>query len=325
MSSFLQSQRLQKSFSRSVPFIFYALLITFLVLYLRSVDLSKLGQLHPNWLYIGIATALGLLTRYFGTFIWLTILRSLGARDIRMQRQLIYVYAKSWMGRYIPGTAPWILGKIYFAAKHGVSKQKLAISSLLEGGLEIVTMLVLSFSLLLFDTRLNVLSKDVKVFMLVITVAGVVALVPSVFNRWVSLAYRLVKRERLAAEHLASPATGLQGSVLYLINSLVNGLSLFFIAKGIDPSLSYHNLIFVVGASSLAGAAGMVAVFAPSGLGVREAIQLVLFSLIMPRELALAVTVTTRLWIVGVDVVFFGLSRSLAGRDNNALHLIKEE
>jgi uncharacterized membrane protein YbhN (UPF0104 family) len=325
MSSFLQSQRLQKSFSRSVPFIFYALLITFLVLYLRSVDLSKLGQLHPNWLYIGIATALGLLTRYFGTFIWLTILRSLGARDIRMQRQLIYVYAKSWMGRYIPGTAPWILGKIYFAAKHGVSKQKLAISSLLEGGLEIVTMLVLSFSLLLFDTRLNVLSKDVKVFMLVVTVAGVIALVPTIFNRWVSLAYRLVKRERLAAEHLASPATVLQGSVLYLINSLVNGLSLFFIAKGIDPSLSYHNLIFVVGASSLAGAAGMVAVFAPSGLGVREAIQLVLFSLIMPRELALAVTVTTRLWIVGVDVVFFGLSRSLAGRDNNALHLIKEE
>jgi uncharacterized membrane protein YbhN (UPF0104 family) len=325
MSSFLQSQRLQKSFSRSVPFIFYALLITFLVLYLRSVDLSKLGQLHPNWLYIGIATALGLLTRYFGTFIWLTILRSLGARDIRMQRQLIYVYAKSWMGRYIPGTAPWILGKIYFAAKHGVSKQKLAISSLLEGGLEIVTMLVLSFSLLLFDTRLNVLSKDVKVFMLVITVAGVVALVPSVFNRWVSLAYRLVKRKRLAAEHLASPATVLHGSVLYLINSLANGLSLFFIAKGIDPSLSYHNLLFVIGASSLAGAAGMVAVFAPSGLGVREAIQLVLFSLIMPRELALAVTVTTRLWIVGVDVMFFGLSRSLAGRDSNALHLIKEE
>ncbi|HSX15543.1 MAG TPA: hypothetical protein VLF40_02025, partial [Candidatus Saccharimonadales bacterium] len=108
--------------------------------------------------------------------------------------------------------------------------------------------------------------------------------------------------------------TVFQGATLYLADAIINGLSLFFIAKAVDPSLAYSNIIFAMGAGSLAGAASMLAIFAPSGLGVREGIQLVLFSLIMPKELALAVTIITRLWSVGVDFAFFGLSRLIAGK-----------
>ena len=105
---------------------------------------------------------------------------------------------------------------------------------------------------------------------------------------------------------------------MYLIDAMINGLSLFFIAKGVDPGLSYSNIVFAMGTASLAGAASMLAIFAPSGLGVREGIQLVLFSLIMPKELALAVTVITRLWSVGIDVAFFGLCRLAAGKSVSA-------
>jgi len=123
-----------------------------------------------------------------------------------------------------------------------------------------------------------------------------------------------VRRKTLDPEHLATFQTVLWGTSLYLANAIVNGLSLFFIAKGVDPSLAYSNILFAMGAASLAGAASMLAIFAPSGLGVREGIQLVLFSLIMPKELALAVTIITRLWSVGIDFVFFGLSKLIAGR-----------
>jgi uncharacterized membrane protein YbhN (UPF0104 family) len=241
MSSLLSPQ-LRKWAGRLVPIVFYGLLILFLALYLRSLDFSKLASVELNWWYLLLASVLALTNRYVGTFTWFTILRTLGATDLHLHRHLIYVYAKAWMGRYIPGTAPWILGKIYFASQHGISKQKLAVSSLLEGGLQIVTMLVFSLALLVFD------------------------------------------------------------------------LALFFVAKAVDPSLSYHNIAFVMGAGSLAGAASMLAIFAPSGLGVREGIQLVLFSLIMPKELALAVTIITRLWIVAIDFAFFALSRLIAGK-----------
>jgi uncharacterized membrane protein YbhN (UPF0104 family) len=218
------------------------------------------------------------------------------------------------MGRYIPGTAPWILGKIYFASQHGISKQKLAVSSLLEAGIQIVTMLVFSLVLLVFDTRLDVLGSSFKLLMIGVAVVGIVVLIPSVFNRLITLAFRLLRRKEIASESVASKQTIINGSVLYLIGAVINGLSLFFIAKGIDPSLSYSNIWFAMGAASLAGAASMLAIFAPSGIGVREGIQLVLFSLIMPKELAVAVTIATRLWSVGIDFVFFGLSRLLAGK-----------
>jgi uncharacterized membrane protein YbhN (UPF0104 family) len=314
MSSPLASARLQKIVSRLIAPVFYALLILFLVLYLRSIDFSQLLHLHLNWWYLGIASLLALITRYLGTYTWFVILKTLGAADLHLQKQLIYVYAKAWMGRYIPGTAPWILGKIYFASQHGIPKQKLAVGSLLEAGIQIVTMLVFSLSLLAFDSRLDVLGGGFKLLMIAVAIVGITVLIPGVFNWLLKLALRVLRRKPLDDEHLATPQTIGRGALLYLANAVINGLSLFFIAKGVAPDLAYSNITFAIGAASLAGAASMLAVFAPSGLGVREGIQLVLFSLIMPKELALAVTVITRLWSVGIDIVFFALSRAIAGK-----------
>jgi uncharacterized membrane protein YbhN (UPF0104 family) len=137
--------------------------------------------------------------------------------------------------------------------------------------------------------------------------------VPPVFNRIVSVAYRLLRHKVLDKEHLASGGTILKGVLLYGIGGLVNGVSFFFIAKAVDPSLSYHNMTFVMATGNLATAASMLAIFAPSGIGVREGIQLVLLSAIMPKELALLVTITTRLWGVVMDIIFFGVSRLLSG------------
>ncbi|HSX04862.1 MAG TPA: lysylphosphatidylglycerol synthase domain-containing protein [Candidatus Saccharimonadales bacterium] len=318
MSNLLQSRHLRRAAARLVAPLFYILLLIFLGLYLRSVDFSKLTHLHLNWYYLTLASVLALITRYMGTVTWFTILRSLGATELHLQKQLIYVYAKAWMGRYIPGTAPWILGKIYFASQHGISRQKLAVSSLLEAGLQIVTMLVFALALLVFDTRLDVLGTGFKALMIAVALIGIVVLIPSVFNQLISLAYRVLRHKELPAEHLAGTQTVVRGSLLYLMNAIINGLSLFFIAKGVDPNLGYSNIAFAMGAASLAGAASMLAIFAPSGLGVREGIQLVLFALLMPKELALAVTIITRLWSVGVDVVFWGLSRAIAGKTGRA-------
>jgi glycosyltransferase 2 family protein len=315
MTNPLLSSRLRKAAARTIPPIFYALLILFLVLYLRSVDFSKLAHLHVNWWYLLLASILALTARYLGTITWIVILRTLGATGLRPSRALFFVYAKSWMGRYIPGTAPWILGKIYFASQHGISKQKLAVGSLLEGGIEIVTLLVFSLALLLFDKRLDVLGSDFKVLMVAVAAAGVAVLIPRVFNWIFAMAYRITRRKPMEEGHLASARTIICGTLLYLLGAVINGLSLFFIAKGIDPILSYHNIIFATGAASLASAASMLAVFAPTGIGVREGIQLVLFALIMPKELAVAVTIATRLWSVGMDFVFFGLSAANAPRD----------
>lgn len=292
-----------------IPATFYVLLILFLVFYLKGVDFAQLKHAHFAWAYVIISVVLEILFRYLGAFIWFQLLRGLGAQNLTNKAQLIYIYAKAWLGRYIPGTAPWILGKIYFASQHGISKNKLAVSSLLEGGLQIVVVMVVAFFLIVFDQRLDVLSSTYKLLMVGLIVAGIIAMIPQVFNRIVSLAYKIIRKKDLEKEHLANGKTIAKGAFLYAIGAIINGVSLFFIAKAVYPSLSYHNMLFVMGVGNLSGAVGMLAVFAPSGIGVREGIQLTLLSLIMPKEFALLVTVVTRLWSVITDFMFYGLSR----------------
>lgn len=303
----------KKLLKKSMTLIFYLALAVFLFFYLQTIDLSKLGGMQIAWQYLAIASLLGIGSRFFGTYIWFVLLKRLGAQNLNNVGQLIFVYAKSWMGRYIPGTAPWILSRIYFAAQHGVSKKKLAVSSLLEGGLKIVVMMALAILFLAIDSRSSgVFGPNTQLILFSAFVVCIVAMLPSVFNFLVTTAYRLLRRKNLEASHLADFKTIGVGAGLYAIGSIINGLSLFFIAKAVYPELSYSDLVYVVGSGSLASAAGMLAVFAPSGIGVREGIQLLLLSVIMPAEFALIITVTTRLWSVAIDFAFFGLSKLLS-------------
>lgn len=246
-------------------------------------------------------------------YIWVSLLRGLGATELKATWQLAYVYAKAWMGRYIPGTAPWILGKIFFASQQGISKNKLAVSSMLEGGLQVVATLAVAFAMLLIDARLDVVSPELKIVMVAVLAGCIIAIIPSVFNRLVLMAYKLVRpHKQFPVEHLAHGRIIAWGAFLYIFSAILSGLAAFFAAKTVYPELGYDDMLFVMGASNLAGALGMVAFFAPSGIGVREGILLVLLSLVMPKEIALLVTIISRLWAVLVDFLFVGLSKLLA-------------
>lgn len=285
--------------------VFYVLLVAGLAYYLSKVDWASLRDLslNPGWLVCALVLAIGF--RYWQTFIWITVLRNLGARDVRMSPELIEVYSKSWLGRYVPGTAPWILGKIFFASKHGVSRAKLAIGSLVEAGVQIVVLLATSSLFLLLDPQLDVVPVWIKLAMVGVIVVGVIVLLPGVFNRIIAGGLRLLRRPPLDVADRATGRTILVASLQYLLGALLSGSSLFFVAKSVYPALGFDNFFFVVAASNLAGAISMLAVFAPGGLGVREGTQLALFQTIMPGAIAAVIVVFTRLWGITMDVLFF--------------------
>lgn len=307
-------KKLKKISSLVIPLMFYVLFAIFIAIYIQSLDFSTLKDINVAWEYVLVASIFGLAFRYWGVYIWIVLLRSLGAKDLGSKAKLAYVYAKSWLGRYIPSPAAWMMGKVYFASKHGISKNKLAVSSLLEGALQVLVVMTVSFVMLIFDRRLDVIQPKFKLLMFGIICVGIIMMTPKLFNFSISLAYKLLKKKELDVEHLASRETIVKGASLYTIGAIISGLSLFFIAKGVYPSLGYGNVVFVMGVGNLAGAASMLAVFAPSGLGVREGIQLVLLSLIMPKEFALVITVVTRVWGIAMDFIFFGLAKLIASR-----------
>lgn len=302
---------MKAAIKKYLPILFYVLIIVFLIIYLSSIDFSKFKGIRFAWVYMLIASILGLVTRYWAVLTWLVILKSLGAEHFRRHlSKLVYVFAKSWMGRYIPGTAPWILGKIYFASKLGISREKLAVSSLLEGGMQIAVTLAVGFGLVLFSNHLNLIGPGLKLTTLIALAACIAAISPPVFNRLITLAYKLMRKKQLAKEHLAKRKTIVNGSLVYLAGAVVSGLAFFFVAKSVFPSLGYDNLLFVIGAANISGAIGMLAIFVPSGIGVRDGIFLAMLSVIMPTEIALVITVVSRLWGVVMDLVFLGFSKA---------------
>jgi hypothetical protein len=78
--------------------------------------------------------------------------------------------------------------------------------------------------------------------------------------------------------------------------------------EGTIPTLDFGDRR-LASAFNLAGAVGILSIFAPSGLGVRESVQLLLLPLVMPAEVGLVVTIAARLWSIAVDVAFYAITR----------------
>lgn len=298
----------RKHLERTVKVFFVALIVVFFVLYLRDIDYTSLGNIRIVWLPLVLASLISLAFRYWGVIIWRFILKDLGAQSLPPFVVLSDVYAKAWMGRYIPGTVTWIAGKIYLANKHGISKSRLAVSSLLEGGMQIVATMAVSMLILGLDPRLNVIPMTTKVIILAIGCSLLVLLFPPVFNRVLGFAHQIIKKKPAGKELQVNGRAIVRAFILYATGTLIMGSSYYFLTASLAPEVTPDMFFYFVGAFSLSGAIGMAVPFLPSGLGVREGVQLVLLSVIFPKEIALAITIFSRLWSAVIDVLFYALS-----------------
>lgn len=307
---------------RWVQVSFTVLVVGFMALYLARIDWSRLQGLDFHVAPMLAATALALLFRYWGAGVWLHLLRRLGARDVgRDWRELCAVYAKAWLGRYILGAGTWIVGKVYFAAQHGVSRSKLAVSGVLEAALQLISTLLVGLALLALDPRLDAAGPQAVQLSVIAAVVCLVALAPPVLQRLLDLAYRVLRRQPMTTDDRPSWSMVLGGGGLYVLGTILTGASYFLVARSVYPDLPWSDVGYVIGAASIASAVSMLAFFAPGGIGVREGIQVLFLTALMPVEAAVVVTVLTRLWSIAVDVLFLAttnLTRRAGRRGSGA-------
>ena len=297
---------------RYFGFGFYAIVLLFLGIYVSNLDLTSLLQLRINWLWILAATVFGLGARYLFARIWIFFLHSLGA-TIKGEKtlELYEVYAKSWLGRYVPGSVAWVVGKVYFASKLGISKTKLAVSSFLEAILQIITVLLTASLLLVLDPRSYQLAGNWIWVILGVAILALLAVIPGILSKYLGFAYRLAKNAELDPQSIPNAKTLLRAVGLFAISSLISGLALYFVALAIAPEIGLRELMFVLAASNLASAISMVAIFAPAGIGVREAIQIAALIFLMTPEQALAVALMMRLMSVCWDGLFLLVAKGI--------------
>jgi uncharacterized membrane protein YbhN (UPF0104 family) len=315
VSDNVPSKRPRPKLNQIIQLGFTVLVVVFITIYLVNIDWTELQNLQLAWWPLIAATLIALLFRYWGAGIWLFLLERLGAQGLRENfRELSYVYAKAWLGRYLLGAGTWILGKIYFASQYGISKNKLAVSGLLEAVLQLLATLVVGLGLLLIDPRLDTLGSGPSILSAIAFAICLIALIPAVFRFGVGLIYRVVRRKTIPREDLPDWRAIVIGGLLYIVGTLITGISYFFIAQAVYADLQWSDLLYVIGASSVASAVSLLAVFAPGGIGVREGVQVLFFSALMPVEIAVIVSVLMRLWSLAVDVIFFFLAAAIRGR-----------
>jgi len=279
---------------------FVAVILAFLSWALRDVwsdAIPRLADADP----LTLAAALLVLAAYYCLFVvgWQWILAAFGIRI--PYRLALQAEMASMLAKYVPGGVWTPLARIMWLRRAGrVEGTSLVLSSiLLEAGLSAVAgILVFTAGLVAveaFDAPL------VPLFAFGLVTA--VLLHPRVFT---ALARALFRRFD-APEPPRLPYRALVGLLAYYAFTwLVGGAALYLLLRSLAADPGLETIPYLGGAAAVGAIVAVLAVFAPSGLGVREASMYGLMVVLVPAAAALGATVLNRFAITLVEAALLG-------------------
>jgi uncharacterized membrane protein YbhN (UPF0104 family) len=276
-------------------YIFYASLI-FLVVALIRADYLVIPHIHD---YPKLAVSLVLL--FLGFLIngmsWARVVRRAGFKV--SDSEGIASTGLSIFGKYIPGKIWIIMGRAeYLSKKHGYPRKDLGSYSFDAQFIALWAALLLGtigmFSVKSFDLYgLSVL--------LLFTILSLVIYTP-MFHRIAAFLLSKISGKTVTIPTL--PFGSVYRLILWFLAYWgIWCLSFYFLASSLVPEALPFQVSFGFG---LAGSLGILAVFAPGGIGVREGILtgfLTLIGLDLPT--ATTIAVTSRLWYLAGEVFIF--------------------
>jgi hypothetical protein len=314
--------------NRALVAAFYGVLVALLAYYLRGTDWGGIAALQPNFAYLVAAVPLSLATRLAQPIAWSMLIRGYGER-VPPYGDVALVYAKSSLGRYVPGKLAWVGAKVLFGQRLGIGARTLALASFVEAGLQTVTALALACALLMAAGEFGQINSGVRGFAVATLVLCSAALVPAVFNAAVARMLAILGRD-IGANSQVTAAAVLQVVGLYVAVHLLGAAPLYLLLKALNPGLEVGTIPYVTASFLLAGSLGTLAVFAPSGIGVREGLLLLLLGTVLPKEVTVVGVMFLRVWSIGMDLLFLGLAALLAPvlrarRADNSCHRASTE
>jgi uncharacterized membrane protein YbhN (UPF0104 family) len=264
----------------------------------------RLADADPVQLAIGLAILAG----YYLLFVvgWMLILAAMGIRVpymVALQAEMLSMLAK-----YVPGGVWTPAARIVAMRRFGIRDTPVLLASiLLEAGLSAVAgMLVFLASLPFVGVPVEAPLGPLVGFLVLV----LVLLHPRVF-RW--LARKTLSRFG-AADFQPLPWRDSLGIVcFYLVTWPVGGFALFFLLRAVggDPELA--SVPFLGGAAAVGAIVAVLAIFAPSGLGVREGAVYGLILAVSTPGVALGAIILNRFAITIVEALLLLLG-SIAWR-----------
>jgi hypothetical protein len=263
---------------------------------LRSADLSDL------------AVALAVLAAYYLVFVlgWMRILAALGIHipyRAALQSEMVSMLAK-----YVPGGVWTPAARVVALRRFGQFDTRVVLASiLLEAGLSALA------GVLVFVASLPLVASVNAPLLPLVAFAALVAFLvhPRIFR---SVA-RVLLRPFGAAEVPALRWRTMLGIVaFYAATWPLGGVALFFLIRAVGGDPEVAAIPFLGGTSAVGAIVAVLVVFAPSGLGVREASMFGLILAVASESVALGATILNRLAITLVEAALLAVGAAGALR-----------
>ena len=254
-------------------------------------------DLDPALLAAGIAV---LVSFYVAAGVGYVLTVELLGGGHRTRLALLSVWAKSLLGRYVPGNVLMVTGRVVLGREAGVPARVTLAASVYEQTLVLVTAAIASLAFLAgYEGPSGVPWVGVAAAI----AGGLVLLHPRVFRPLSTWVLAKLHREPLA-EWLSERE--LVGMFLYYgaANSLLGAGVWLLVRSAAGPEagdLGYVGLAYL-----LSFVVSMLAFVFPSGLGVREAGFAIALGRNLPTDVAVAVAVGARLVVTAVELAFVG-------------------
>jgi uncharacterized membrane protein YbhN (UPF0104 family) len=189
------------------------------------------------------------------------------------------------IGKYIPGQVASLAGAVTLLRRFNIAGPVALAVVLVMDGLAVLTGLITGSPLLLWQPVRKVLPLG-WLWCALLVIAGIICLHPRVYGWLLNFALRKLRRAPLTQ---LPPWHNYVGPVLLgFAQWILAGAALWLITRSIT-FVDVRHLPLFISIAGLAYTAGYLAVFAPGGLGVREAIFQATLFLIVSTPAAIAV------------------------------------
>lgn len=291
-----------RKWMRLLKSVFLSLAIIFLACYFyKNADTYRNLDVSINWPVF--AEAMLLYSLYMVTLasLWHYITRLNQCAIGWFQAVTAYVY--SILGKYIPGKVFMLLARIPAYEEAGAPIRKVTVCFFLEN---ICTLLGASFlflvSLLFFP---NDILADYQWAVLALVIIFFICINPKIINFFLRILGKVFKKQDM--EIPMTYGQMVKVVLLFIGNWIIAGVGFYMLTCSIYP-VPMSEMLYNAGIFGLSCVIGILAIFTPSGLGVREGVLVLGLGLIMPGEYAVIISIVTRLWMTVSELALIGIA-----------------
>jgi hypothetical protein len=261
-------------------------------------------NLVPGWLTV-IATVLFAIAVMASGILWGNILSRLSGKEIT-KTESVKVQIGSWLLKYIPGQVGSFASKLIWGSKNNFKRRDITTSFVYENMFLISTSIFTTLPILGLMLS-NQLRSNTSIFLpLILSLPLILINLRPVFKYFANRLLKLLKKEPLPEEYLLSSGELFKQQMLFILPRFINAAGFVLIASSITTITL--EMYLVLGATYvLAGIIGILAIFVPSGIGVREGVIILLGSVYLPVEVITLIALLARFYATVADILLGGV------------------